>query len=190
MNKKLVIIGAGGHGQSVAELALSLGCYQRISFIDDSFPESVQVLGLDIIGNILSFFNGDVEFDDCFVAIGNNTTRKKIVNDILDRGLCLVNLLHPSASISTFAKLGKGIAVMAGAVVGTNAVLANGVLVNANCTVDHDCTIDEFAHLGVGVSLASGVKINKGSWLQAGCAAGYNVVSESEKIYTPGTVLN
>lgn len=37
MDKKLLIIGAGGHGQVVAEVAEDCG-YQEIAFIDDKRP--------------------------------------------------------------------------------------------------------------------------------------------------------
>ena len=35
MDRKLLIIGAGGHGQVVAEIAMDLG-YSKIDFIDDN----------------------------------------------------------------------------------------------------------------------------------------------------------
>lgn len=43
---------------------------------------------------------------------------------------------------------------MAGATVGTSAMVKTGGLINANVTVDHDCVTHEFSHLGVGVQLA------------------------------------
>ena len=37
MYTHLVIVGAGGHGQAIADLALSLNKFHKISFLDDSY---------------------------------------------------------------------------------------------------------------------------------------------------------
>lgn len=189
MYKHLVIVGSGGHGQAVADLALSSGNFEKVSFVDDSFPRNTKALGLDIISNSDSIFTKAFEFDACIVAIGNNAIRKKLIEKILDDGLPLISLLHPKSWVSDYAKVALGVVVMAGAVVGTNAELGLGALVNANATVDHDCILDEFAHIGVGVSLAGGVKVGKAAWLQAGCCAGYFVDVADGEIIETGTII-
>lgn len=50
MYKHLLIVGSGGHGQSLADLALSSGQFEKVSFIDDSYPENTTALNLDILG--------------------------------------------------------------------------------------------------------------------------------------------
>ena len=189
MYKHLIIVGSGGHGQAVADLALSSENFERVSFVDDSFPKNTTALNLDILGNSDSLFSNSLEFDACIVAIGNNGVRKKLVSKIIENNLPLISLIHSFAQVSNYSSIGLGTVVMAGSIVGTNAKLGLGSLVNANATVDHDCVLDEFAHIGVGVSLAGGVKIGKGAWLQAACCAGYHVVIESGIVYPPGTVL-
>lgn len=189
MYKHLVIVGSGGHGQAVADLALSLGRFEKISFADDSFPENTKALDLDIIGNSDVLFSGTLEFDSCIVAIGNNNVRRKLVEKIIGNSLPLVSLIHPKAFVSDYAEIAPGVVVMAGSVVGTNAKLNLGTLINANSTVDHDCFLDEFAHIGVGVNLAGGVKVGKGAWLQAGCSAGYFIEVTDGASFKPGTVL-
>ncbi len=189
MYKHLVIVGSGGHGQAVADLALSVGKFDKISFVDDSFPENTTALNLDIIGNCDSLFSATLEFDSCIVAIGNNKVRRKLVEKIIGYSLPLVSLIHPKAFVSDYAETAPGVVVMAGAVVGTNAKLGTGTLINANSTIDHDCFLDEFAHIGVGVNLAGGVKVGKEAWLQAGCSAGYYIEVADGASFQPGTVL-
>jgi FlaA1/EpsC-like NDP-sugar epimerase len=36
--KRLLIVGAGGHGRSVAEAVLAAGKYELVGFVDDSAP--------------------------------------------------------------------------------------------------------------------------------------------------------
>jgi sugar O-acyltransferase (sialic acid O-acetyltransferase NeuD family) len=189
MYKHLVIVGAGGHGQAIADLALSISAFQKISFLDDAYPKNSHAVGLSIVGNTDTLFLDEFEFDACIVAIGNNRVRELVIQRILSEKLPLINLIHPKAFVSNFAQLGLGIAIMAGAVIGTNAKLGLGSLVNANATVDHDCILEPFSHLGVGVQLAGGVYIGKSSWLQAGCSAGYFVKIDNNLIIPPGTAL-
>jgi saccharopine dehydrogenase-like NADP-dependent oxidoreductase len=40
MYKHLIVFGAGGHGQTVADLALSSGDCEKVSFVDDSYPDN------------------------------------------------------------------------------------------------------------------------------------------------------
>ncbi|MEW6996611.1 hypothetical protein AADZ86_02735 [Colwelliaceae bacterium BS250] len=189
MYKQLVIVGSGGHGQAVADLALSSGKFEKVSFVDDSYPDNTTALNLDVLGKSDSLFSGTIKFDACIVAIGNNAVRKKLVSKIVEHNLPLISLIHPRAWVSDYATIGLGVVVMAGAIVGTNAKLALGSLVNANAAVDHDCFLDEFAHIGVGVNLAGGVKVGKSVWLQAGCSAGYFVEVADDELVPPGTIL-
>lgn len=189
MKKSLVIVGAGGHGQSVADLAELTGNYHKISFVDDSFPGSKFAIGKTILGTIETLFSGKLSFDEVFVAIGNNSIRKSIIEKTIKSNLSLTSLIHPRACVSRYASVGPGVAVMAGAVIGTNAQLKVGALVNANATIDHDCVLHDYSHVGVGVQLAGGVELASGCWLQAGCCAGYFVKTEPETVYPPGTVL-
>lgn len=50
--KDLLILGAGGFGQSIAEVAKLLGQWERINFVDDRWPEQQQIGFYSIIENI------------------------------------------------------------------------------------------------------------------------------------------
>lgn len=189
MSNTLIIVGAGGHGQAIADLAESTGEYEKIYFVDDCFPERNKALGIDIVGKTDSLFTGELEFDAVFVAIGNNRVRQAIIERIIDAGLSLASLIHPKSWVSDYAEISVGVAVMAGAVVGTNARLKVGALVNANATVDHDCILHKFAHIGAGVQLAGGVEVASSCWMQAGSCAGYFVKTDEGVVYSPGTKL-
>lgn len=55
---------------------------------------------------------------------------------------------------------------MAGAIVGTEARLGDGVIVNCAAVVDHHCRVGDFGHLGVNAAMAGGW----GAWaLGPGC---------------------
>lgn len=189
MKNKLFVIGAGGHGRSVAEAAMLSGEWQDIVFVDDAFPQQ-QSSGLwPIVANTAQMQATLNPGDRAIVAIGNQFVRYQLCQKLTDLDVVLTTVIHPKAWVSAAAKIEPGAAIMAGAVVGTNAEVGRGAIVNANATVDHDAILGEFAHLGVGVQLAGGVVIGERAWLQAGSCAGYKVNVLPDTIVAPGAAL-
>lgn len=190
-NKILVIVGAGGHGRAVAEIA-AVERYHSVFFLDENYdPARVQFVdGHLLVGNT-SCLEKFIEVKNCifFVAIGHQATRKRITEKIISLKLPLANLIHSAAYISPSARLSVGIAVMAGAVVGAHAEVGTGVIINANATADHDTKLEDYVHLGVGVQLAGGVQVQESAWMQAGSCAGYHVTVPSHSVIPPGQAL-
>jgi len=187
--RSLLVLGAGGHGQAVAEAALLSGDWQRVLFVDDRWPQLTESSGIAVVGNLQSAAALSREVDAGIAAVGNNALRQRWQEALIAAQIPLGRVIHPRAWISPRAEIGGGCAVMAMAVVGTNARLGDGVIVNAGAIVDHDAVVADFAHLGVGVSLAGGVQVGAAAWLQAGCSAGYGVVIEPGLVIKPGQAL-
>jgi UDP-perosamine 4-acetyltransferase len=103
-----------------------------------------------------------------FIAIGSNRLRARLGQTARDLGYELVNAISPRAVLSPSARLGSGIAVMAGAVVNADAAIADFVIINTGATVDHDCIIGAAAHLAPQCALAGNVAVGAGSFLGIG----------------------
>lgn len=190
MSKTLLILGAGGHGKSVAESALLSGEWSEVIFLDDGWPGLRAAVGCDVVGKIADIGRIAHRCQGAIAAVGNVTVREHWINFIEQEELKLVSVIHPTAWVSPSATVGAGTVVMAGAVVGTVSEVGWGAIINANATVDHDVVMEELSHVGVGVQLASGVHVGARAWLQAGSSCGYNVKIEDGMTYGPGTVLS
>ncbi len=68
--RRLLIIGAGGHGKVVAEIAADLG-YEEIDFVDDQSPEAV--------GKTTDLVQLAGQYKEAFVGIGNNRLRGELI---------------------------------------------------------------------------------------------------------------
>lgn len=189
MSKRVIVIGAGGHGRSVAEAILLLGRDELVGFVDDGEDANATVWSYPILGTTDSLHTLGTHADSVVVAIGNNAVREKLQARVVEAGFELLSVIHPMAFVSPTANLGIGCAVMAGAVVGTEARLGEGVIVNGGATVDHHCIVDDFGHLGVNACMAGGSVLGRGAWMQAGSALGYGVMLENHKILLPGQAL-
>lgn len=51
---RLLVVGAGGHGCSVAEAADLSGLFEVVGFLDDSLPAGESVLSLPALGPVAS----------------------------------------------------------------------------------------------------------------------------------------
>lgn len=161
--KKLIIIGASGHGKVVADIAKKNG-YENIIFLDDN--ESIKTCGqYPVLGKTDAFTDYD---GDVFVGIGNNSIRKRIMEMVEKEGRIMPTLIHPNAVIADDVTMSHGIAVMAGAVINSGAVLGKGCIVNTSSSVDHDCRLGDYVHVAVGAHIAGTVIIGEGSWIGAG----------------------
>lgn len=188
MIKKIVVVGAGGHGKSVADLLLLQKEYELVGFLDDAYPEVLDVWGFPVLGKVsadtLASLQENVGY--VVVAIGNNELRETILKLIEALGLALPNIVHPNAFVSPRAILGKGCVVMANAVIGSEARLGDGVIINAGAIVDHHAAVDDFGHLGVNASMAGGTHLGRSAWAQAGVSLGYGVSISAKQILNPG----
>lgn len=188
MEKNLLIIGAGGHGRCIAEVAALSGEFSQIAFLDDSWlPGGIQASNL--IGRTEHLAEHTHSFSHVIIGIGNNNVREKMHSQVLDQGMNLATLIHPKAFISASAQIGKGTVVFPGVVLGPNTRIGDNVIINCNSTVDHDGFVDDLAHIGVGVQLAGSSHIGRGAFIQAGSCAGFNAVAEPYAIFAPGSIL-
>lgn len=164
--KRLVIIGASGHGKVIADIAVRNG-YEDIVFLDDD--ENVrECAGFPVIGKTVEAKEMD---GDKIVAIGNPKTRERILEEVSE----VITLIHPDAVISRRVEIGEGSVIMAGAVINTDVVIGKGCIINTGASVDHDCRIGDFAHISVGAHVAGTCEIGKKTWIGAGATVSNNV---------------
>lgn len=187
---RLLVVGAGGHGRSVAEAAELSGQFEVVGFLDDALPEGKIVFDLPVLGPVAGMAEQRAIVDQAIIAIGHNAMREKLMRQLTLAGFELATVVHPRAIVSPSAVLGAGSAVMAGAIVGTEAHLGVGVIVNSGAVVDHHATVEDVGHLGVNSSMAGGTVLGHAAWLQAGAALGYGVRVSANTVIPPGCGLS
>lgn len=187
-NKKLYIIGAGGHGKVVADIAKKNG-YTDIQFLDDGVKGNIgnySIVGTSQDIQKLHSINKEADF---FIAIGSNIIREKIFNQLKKYGVTPPVLKHPTSVIDETVQIGEGTVVMANVVMNASTVIGKGSIINTASTIDHDCCIDDFVHISPGVHVAGTVHIGKKSWLGIGSTVINNVHICDDVIVGAGSVV-
>lgn len=185
--KRLLILGAGGHAKVVADCALSSG-YDEIAFLDDN-PTVKVVLGFPVIGKISEAKKFLNEYNEAFVALGNNSLRLNLLQHLADLGYKIPVIIHPSAVVSRFADVKSGTVVMPGAVVNARAQIGKGCIINTNVTVEHECIIGNGVHLSPSAALSGNVTVGEKTWICAGVTVGNNIEIGSKSVVASGAAV-
>lgn len=164
---RVVILGAGDHGRVVADILL---CARQevVAFLDVKRERwGIPIHGIPVPGDDSKL--AGLRADGVVAGVGDNRTRHRIVAELLSP-VNWVNAIHPSAVVSPWAKLGRGVVIAAGAVVNPDAEVGDFAIVNTGATVDHDCCIGPFAQVAPGVHLAGRVMVGEGAMIGTGAA--------------------
>ncbi len=164
--KQLAIVGASGHGKVVADLAEVLG--YKVSFYDDAYPTKTQLEHWDIVGTFNDLLVCKVENVEVIVAIGNNLVRKQKSNELKQFGFDLARLIHPSATVSPYAKVAEGTVVHAGVVINAFAEISSGCIINTSSIIEHDTKVGEYSHICPNTALAGAVSVGECCWVGIG----------------------
>lgn len=160
MNKKVVIIGAGGHGKVIADIVRASGD-EMVGFLDDDLDRKP-------LGPISDYSKYDLEF---VIGIGNADVREELSS----LPCKWYTAVHPSAVISPETVIGEGTVIMPNAVVNAGSIIGQHCIVNTGAIVEHDNRIDDFAHISVGVRMGGTVHIGKKTWVGIGATVINNI---------------
>jgi sugar O-acyltransferase (sialic acid O-acetyltransferase NeuD family) len=168
---RILILGAGGHAQVIADSLLAAGTTQSgsapIGYLDDDPALHGQTfLGLPVLGNFSQL--RAIAHEGVVVGIGHNRTRAEVFLRLRPLGECFVTVIHPAAVVSRFASVGPGSVVGAGAVINPGAVIGENVILNTHCTVEHHCRVGAHCHIAPGVHLGGEVLVGEGALVGIG----------------------
>ena len=192
--KLVLIIGAGGHAQVVADVLLRLreagADLTPVGYLDDDPALAGQtLLGLPVLGAIGHL--SAVPHDELVVAIGENLARHRLFEALQGEGERFVVARHPSAVIAPDVQIGQGSVICAGAIVNPSSMVGDNVILNTGCTVDHHNRIGDHVHIAPGVHLGGEVIIGEGTLVGIGATVmpqrrigKWSVVSAGSLVHT------
>ena len=184
--ERLIILGAGGHGKVAADIALKMGIYKTIAFLDDKVVG--ECMDIPVLGEI-NCAEKYISDSDLFIAVGNSRAREQIMTVLKEKGAKFATLIHPSANIGCKVKIGEGSMLAAGSVVNPCSDIGIGAIVNTKASVDHDCIVGDFSHVSVGATVAGTVQIGNHVWIGAGATVINNVKITDDCMIGAGAVV-
>jgi sugar O-acyltransferase (sialic acid O-acetyltransferase NeuD family) len=153
MLERKFLVGYSGHSFPIIEALNSMG------FAFDGYFEARQKENnpyrLSFLGDENQFQFSEKDF--VFVAIGNNYTRQKIIENLKNK-VSLFSIID-SQSVVRSEISNNGIIVNAGVIIQSQCVIGKGVIVNTRAVIEHECLIGNFVHIAPGAVLAGNVSV-------------------------------
>ncbi|MDR7000607.1 acetyltransferase [Neobacillus niacini] len=188
---KIAMIGRGGHSKVISEMIRTNENYQIVAYLDDKY-ENV-ILMENIFCGPISSINKLLKYDPnikFIIAIGNNKTRKLIVEKLNLTNEYYVTIIHKSSIISNCSKIGNGTVIMPGSVINADAEIGDHSIINTGAVIEHDCVIGNFTHVCPGATLTGTVNVELGAFVGAGATVIPNIrVGEWATIGAGATVI-
>lgn len=167
--------GSGGHGRVVGDLVRAAG-HEVVGYVDSDPGKLGRIVEPD--GTTVSHLQDQLVraireggrypngVDASALGLGDNQVRLQCLQNL--EGLAVPPLVHPSATVSPTASLGRGSVIFPQAVVNTGAQVGDAVIVNSGAVVEHDCVLGSGVHVSPGATLCGGVRVGERSWIGAG----------------------
>lgn len=156
----LLILGVGGHGKIVKEVAEAPGRYESIDFVDDYSDSTV--------GKVSDLARLHETYDSAFVGIGDNHLRNELMHKLETLGYEIPVLIHPIAHVSKSYCIGKGTIVEPMAIVNANTHVGIRCIISVGAIIDHDVILGDCVHVNAGAIVKDGGKAESERKLEAG----------------------
>lgn len=174
MKKEIFIIGAGTYGEAMYELAEILGYRVKGFYDEDDKKIDTMVMGVRVLDKFSNLKKDEISQKNFIVAIGNNKIRQNIMERINECGGKTPTLIHPTATISPSAEIGKGVYIQANAYIWTKVKIDDYCIISPNVVICHHtsigkaCLISNVSGIGASLKIEDRVFVGMGSTIVTG----------------------
>lgn len=183
--KKLIII--GGHGNGTVALstmhdinkAAGKKEWECLGFLNDFEKEPIN--GYTVLGKVEKqvaesyLADPDVYFIYSLISIKLNFSFLHKLDSLeipVDR---FATLIHPTAVISEFANLGKGVVIQPFVSVGPNVRIGNYVQIFAQALIGHGATLKDYSYVANNACVGAHLHLDEGAYLGTNCTTIENI---------------
>jgi sugar O-acyltransferase (sialic acid O-acetyltransferase NeuD family) len=169
----LIILGTGGSAHDLLDVVEAINArrptWNVLGFLDDARPAGSSHLGLDVLGRLADA----PRFPDCWFinVIGSDRSHRSRPEVIASTGLSadqFATVIHPLASVSSRARLGRGITVNSGVSVAGGVLIGDHVCLCPGVIVGHDAVVEDYALIAPGAIVSGLVRVGRSAYVGAG----------------------
>lgn len=186
--QKYIVIGTGGHANSILDLIQSSG--DTVEYFVGINNEKVQHKGIPTVD--LSEVNISSSAFKFIFGIGDYKIRNKVLTEmnLFNHVLKFPPLIHPTAYVSKSATIANGTVVFANSYVGPNSRIGKFCILNTGASVEHDCSIGNQNFLAPGAILAGTVITGDNCFLGMGSLVSDGISIGSDSVIAANSFVN
>lgn len=193
MNKKILLIGGGGHCKSVLDSTLKLNKYEKIGIIDKMENIGKNIMGTPIVGcdeDLPRLIREGYKYAFITIgSIGNPFIRIKLFDLLIKIGYEIPTIIDPSASVSEFSEIEKGVFIGKNSIVNAETVIEKAAIINSGSIIEHECKIEKFSHIAPGAVLGGSVTIKENSHIGSNSVIKQGIIIGENSIIGMGSVV-
>lgn len=195
--KKLVIIGGMGNGTVVASTVEDINAvkdeWEIIGFLNDFVTGPINgypVLGkidFNTVQDLLSC--DDVHFIWTLFSTKLNfkfLPRLTALQIPLER---FATVVHPTAVVSKFAKMGYGVNVQPCVNIGPNVTIGNHIHIFAQAMIGHNAVLDDYGYVANNACVGAHVHLREGAYIGTNCSLIENITLGEWALVGMGAVV-
>lgn len=159
LNKKIVIVGAGGLGREIYSWLMGAGLQDKIvGFIDDNLSA---LDGYGFSEGIYSDIGNYVPKEGVLhiLAIMNPEAKRKVVAVLKAKFCEFMTLVSPSVIMGKDIELGEGVIITPGCILTCDINVGDFVFINTQSTLGHDVNVGEYTSINSKVEVSGFVHI-------------------------------
>lgn len=191
--EKIILIGSGGHGKTIADTIEKLQLYEIEGFIGEEEIGKVVYKNYCIVGHdndLESIYNKGIK--NAFICIGflgKPSNRNKIYNELKRIGFNIPVIQDNTAIVADNIIIGEGTYIGRNAVINSESKIGKMCIINTSSVIEHECIIGDFSHISVGTVLCGQVNIGNDSFIGANATVIQQVKVGNKVIVGAGSVI-
>lgn len=165
---RIIIIGCGGHGRSIADTILDNDERAELVFLDKNAKKNEKILGFSVFEEKPSGIV--MEPNSVILGIGDLTARRAQLSRMRsdwdeDRWKSIIS---NRAFIGRGVQIGKGVFIAKAAFVGVEAAVGDHSIINTGAIVEHEVSIGNNVHVAPGAVICGRCKVGNHVLVGAG----------------------
>ena len=184
--KDIILIGAGGNAAVILSTIFDINknnkLYKILGFLDD---KKKKFNNLKYLGKINKITINKLlkNKDNLFIwTLISTSLNEKSINRLKKLNIPIykfAKIIHPTATVSDLAKIGRGSTIHPNVNIGPNVVIGNHVHIFSQSIVGHDTHLSNYCFVANSVSIGAKIKAGKGVYFGSNSS-----IIEKLKIYT------
>lgn len=159
-NKEIYILGVGHN--TIVYIDLVESCGYKVAglyhYNDERIGENIH--GIPIVDSNSNLFKKESLKNINFaISVGDNKIRANLAEQIRVKSGNIPTLIHPSAVVSQYATISKGVVIHANSVVQADVIIEQDSVVSYNVSVTHTSQIGRTCYLASGSSIGAYITI-------------------------------
>ncbi len=189
--KKIVLIGYGGHAESIIDSIKQAGVYEIVGYTDlkkADFETDYPYLGNDdVLADVYS--KGVDSAAICIGYLGQSDIRDRLYEKVKRIGFRLPCIVDKTAALAADVLIEDGSYVGKGAIVNSKSKIGKMCIVNSGAVVEHGNRVGDFSHVSVGAVLCGNVMVGDHVFVGANATVVQGVNIQAYSSIGAGTIV-